>query len=388
MEVRRRIGATKGDRRPRGSGSIRPRSGRYEATYSITDASGLRRRRSKIFSTRTAAREWLTAKQAEVDVGKVSNARGMTLGDYLKNWIEALPDQVEAKTASWYRWAAQKHIVPVLGKVALERVTPLDVGQLLTDKRASGAGSTTIRAIRVTLGKAMGDAARKGLIPTNPVAVADRPKATRTDVTIKVWTPEAIGAFVETIRDDRLSALWRTAAMTGLRRSELCALTWPDLDLDQASLAVRQAVVMVDGHPHLKAPKTAKSRRSVDLDRNSVTVLKQWRRRQIEERLLASEAWGGGDWVFTDQLGHPVNPEWVGKRFRTLVVQSGLPTITMRQLRHSHATALLRAGVHPKVVQERLGHSSIGITLDIYSSVLPTMQREAVERLVALIEPR
>jgi integrase len=376
------------NRRPRGSGSIRSRSGRYEATYSVTDASGVRRRRSKSFSTRTAAREWLTAKQAEVDVGKVFDARGVTLDDYLKTWTDAQADRVEAKTASWYRWAIQKHIIPAMGRMPLERVTPLDVGRLLSEKRVSGAGSTTLRAIRVTLGKAMGDAARRGLIPTNPVAVADRPKATRVDATVKVWTPESIGAFLNAVRDDRMLALWRTSAMTGLRRSELCALTWPDIDLDRAALAVRQAVVMVDGHTHLKAPKTTKSRRSVDLDRATVAVLKGWRRRQIEERLLASEAWHGGEWVFTDQLGKPVNPEWVGKRFRSLVAESGLPVITMRQLRHSHATALLRAGVHPKVVQERLGHSSIGVTLDIYSSVLPTMQREAVERLAALIESR
>ena len=375
-------------RRPRGSGSIRPRGGRYEATYSITDGTSVRRRRSKSFASRTGAREWLTAKQAEVDVGKVFDARGLTAGDYLKAWTDSLPDRVEAKTASWYLWATQKHIAPTLGRVPLERLTPLDVGRLLSEKRASGAGSTTLRAIRVTLGKAMGDAARRGLIPTNPVAAADRPKVIRIDATVKVWTPETIGAFIDTVRDDRLAGLWRTAAMTGLRRSELCALTWPDIDLDQAILAVRQAVVMVNGHPHLKAPKTAKSRRSVDLDRATVAALKGWRRRQLEERLLASEAWHGGAWVFTDQLGRPVNPEWIGKRFRILVAESGLPTITMRQLRHSHATALLRAGVHPKVVQERLGHSSIGVTLDIYSSVLPTMQREAVERLVPLIEPR
>lgn len=114
--------------------------------------------------------------------------------------------------------------------------------------------------------------------------------------------------------------------------------------------------------------------------------LKEWRKRQLEERLRAGEAWESGDWVFTDQLGRPVNPDWVGKRFRRLLADTDLPSITMRQLRHTHATALLRAGVHPKVVQERLGHSSIGVTLDIYSSVLPTMQREAVERLVGIID--
>jgi integrase len=118
----------------------------------------------------------------------------------------------------------------------------------------------------------------------------------------------------------------------------------------------------------------------------TVVALKEWRRCQLEERLRAGEAWEIGEWVFTDELGKPVNPEWVGKKFRRLVATTSLPSTTMRQLRHSHATALLRAGVHPKVVQERFGHSSIGVTLDIYSSVLPTMQRDAVERLIALID--
>jgi integrase len=185
-----------------------------------------------------------------------------------------------------------------------------------------------------------------------------------------------------------MAALWRTTAMTGLRRSEVCGLQWRDVDLEGGSLSVRRAVVMVRGRPHPKEPKTARSRRRVDLDGGTVSSLKDWRRRQLEDRLRAGEAWRVDDWVFTNELGEPVNPEWVGKRFRRLIAGTDLPTITMRQLRHSHATALLRAGVHPKVVQERLGHASIGVTLDIYSSVLPTMQREAVERLVDLIESR
>jgi integrase len=218
------------------------------------------------------------------------------------------------------------------------------------------------------------------------VELADRPKAQKTDATVIVWTPQEVGVFMRSVTGDRLAAMWRTAAMTGMRRSEICGLYWADLDLEQGALSVRRAVVVVEGHPHVKSPKTAKSRRTVELDMGTVVALKEWRRCQLEERLRAGEAWEIGEWVFTDELGQPVNPEWVGKKFRRLVATTSLPSITMRQLRHSHATALLRAGVHPKVVQERLGHSSIGVTLDIYSSVLPTMQREAVERLIALID--
>ncbi|MDH3189060.1 MAG: site-specific integrase [Acidimicrobiia bacterium] len=202
-----------------------------------------------------------------------------------------------------------------------------------------------------------------------------------------VWNPEEIAAFIDAVADDRLAALWRTATMTGLRRSEVCGLQWRDIDLEGEALVVRRAIVVDVGKPIVKEPKTARSRRTVDLDGGTAQALSTWRLKQIAERLRAGEAWNDGDWVFTDPLGNPLNPEWVGKRFKRLVGDNQLRPITMRQLRHSHATALLRAGVHPKVVQERLGHSSIVITLDIYSSVLPTMQREAVDRLMAIVGP-
>ena len=373
-------------RRPKGTGSVRTRQGQHQATYSFVDAAGRRRRRSRIFTTRTAAREWLTARLAEVATGQVADAGGITIGEYLTAWLEGLPGQVEAKTAEWYRWIVRRHLIPTLGRIHLDRLTPVDVDRLLAERKRAGVGATTLRAIRVTLGKALGDAVRKGLLYRNPVELADRPKAQKTDATVIVWTPQEVGVFMRSVTGDRLAAMWRTAAMTGMRRSEICGLYWADLDLEQGAISVRRAVVVVEGHPHAKSPKTAKSRRTVELDMGTVVALKEWRRCQLEERLRAGEEWEIGEWVFTDELGKPVNPEWVGKKFRRLVATTRLPAITMRQLRHSHATALLRAGVHPKVVQERLGHSSIGVTLDIYSSVLPTMQREAVERLIALID--
>ena len=141
----------------------------------------------------------------------------------------------------------------------------------------------------------------------------------------------------------------------------------------------------MDGVPIVKAPKTERSRRSVDLDARTVALLREHRRLQLEERLRAGSAWAQGDWAFTNELGEPLNPNWVGRRFSTLASAAGLPSITMRQFRHSHATALLAAGEHPKIVQERLGHSTIS-TLDTYSAELPNMQREAVERLAQMME--
>lgn len=296
--------------------------------------------------------------------------------------------QLEAATVSWYRSAVVRHIVPVLGAVKLSRLTPTRIEAFLSEKAQSGRldgegglGPVSVRRLQVTLHKALDAAVRKGLLNKNPCDLADKPKVPPADVTLDVWTPDELVRFVSATTTDRLAALWRLDAMTGLRRSEVCGLQWPDIDLDGGRLSVRRAVVIVDGMPHVKPPKTARSRRTVELDKGTVAALREHRRLQLEERLRAGTAWSPGAWCFTNEIGEPLRPDWAGKRFSTLVEAAGLRAISMRQLRHSHATALLAAGEHPKIVQERLGHSSISITLDTYSAVLPNMQREAVERL-------
>jgi integrase len=154
-------------------------------------------------------------------------------------------------------------------------------------------------------------------------------------------------------------------------------------------LSVKRARVQVNGGaPITKGPKSPASRRVVDLDTETRDALKAWKVAQLQEQLLAGTAWAGGGWIFTNEIGEPYYPEYVGKGFGKLCAETDLPKITMRQLRHSHATALLAAGIHPKVVQERFGHSSIKVTMDIYSSVLPGMQREAIERLASMMGQR
>jgi integrase len=169
--------------------------------------------------------------------------------------------------------------------------------------------------------------------------------------------------------------------MTGLRRSEIVGLWWPDVDLEARALTVRRAVVLLDGKPHVKTPKTARGRQTVELDAGTLASLRRWKVAQMEERLRAGSAWTAREWVFTDELGGSLHPESISTRFERLVREAGLQVITVKGLRHSHATALLKSGTNPKVVAERLGHSSISVTLDIYSAVLPNMQRAAVEQL-------
>lgn len=381
-------------RRPKGTGNIRERDGRYQASYSYVDGTGRRRLRSTTFDTRTQARSWLTARLAEVASGRVADAGALTVGEYLTDWLGSLGmAQLEEATVAWYRSATIRHILPALGGVKLSRLSAVQIEAFLADKAdhgrldgKGGLGPASVRRLQVTLHKALDAAVRKGMLATNPVDHADRPKMPPRDVTENVWTPEQTTAFLETTKTHRLAPLWRTATMTGLRRSELAGLQWGDIDFDARALSVKRARTHVEGKTIMKAPKSAASRRVVDLDSETVAVLRRWKVAQLEERLRAGTAWEPGEWVFTDEIGAPWRPDGLTKTFVKAAKVAGLPDTDIKGLRHAHATALLRAGVHPKVVQERLGHSSISVTMDVYSSVLPGMQREAVELLASMME--
>jgi len=347
-----------------------------------------------MFDTRTAARAWLNQHLAEVGNGRITDAGGITVGEYLIDWLGSLGmAQLEAATVSWYRSAVQRHIIPALGKVHLAKLSAVQIESFLAAKAESGRldgkgglGPASVRRLQVTLHKSLDAAVRKGLLATNPVDLADKPKIPARDATADVWSPQHVTAFLEATENERLRPVWQTACMTGLRRSELAGLQWGDIDLEAGVLSVRRARTQVDGKPVVKGPKTAASRRTVDLDERTVSVLKRWKVAQLEERLFAGTAWEAGEWCFTDEIGAPLRPDTLTRMFQASAEAAGLPPTDVNGLRHAHATALLRAGVHPKIVQERLSHSSISVTMDIYSSVLPGMQREAIDRLAQIME--
>ncbi len=173
--------------------------------------------------------------------------------------------------------------------------------------------------------------------------------------------------------------------MTGARRGELLGLTWRRLDLDGARMEIAETVVMVGGQPTVSAPKTAHSRRTVALDAETVRVLRDLRRAQAERRLLLGTAYKDSDLVFCREDGAPLRPDTVAARFKRLARAAGVPVIRWHDLRHSHATLALQAGVHPKVVSDRLGHASVAFTMDVYSASIPAMQADAADTVAALI---
>ena len=229
---------------------------------------------------------------------------------------------------------------------------------------------------------AVGGATSRGTRSTPPTRRARRATARRE---MQTWTKEQLKAFLDAVEDDRLSALWHTIAMTGMRRGEALGLRWTDVDLENARLSVRRALIPTNREVVVSEPKTAKGRRVVALDPVTVEVLKAQAARQLDEQSEWDEAWVETGLVFTAENGAALDPESVSRYWRQAVKKAMLPTIRLHDLRHTHATLALQAGVHPKVVSERLGHATVSITLDTYSHAIPAMQEEAAALIAGLV---
>jgi integrase len=189
---------------------------------------------------------------------------------------------------------------------------------------------------------------------------------------MKTWTVAELRSFLGHTRADRLGPLWQLLAATGLRRGEVLGLTWRDFDADSSRLVIARAwVTTVAGETSVQAPKTARGRRQLALDRATVRALKTWRRRQLEERLAMGAAYEDSDLIFRRGDGQPYTPGYVSSAFKRQTKTAGLPTIRLHDLRHTHASLMLQQGIHPRIVSERLGHGSAAFTLDTYAHATP-----------------
>ena len=187
------------------------------------------------------------------------------------------------------------------------------------------------------------------------------------------------------VLDGPARPLWRVLGMTGMRRGEVCGLRWEDIDLDKARLSVRRAPIPHGDVVIISEPKTSRGRRQIALDAVTVEAFKAQAALQLADRDNAEVAWSETGYVFTMDDGRPLHPQSVSRAFDRAIAAAKLPRIRLHDLSHTHATLALRAGIHPKVVFERLGHATIAITLDTYSHAIPAMQEEAAALIADLV---
>lgn len=368
----------------RGSVYKRNNSYGYRADLGPDPATGRRRQMSKQgFRTKKEAEAALGDLLSSVRAGSAVSRSSVTVGEYLADWLIGQRQQLKATTWASYGTIVER-IDAKIGSLPLQGLRPKHVEDLYRDLGETGGhrgrplSPKTVRNTHTVLRKALADAERLELLPRNPAAVA-RPPAD--DETERVtWSSDELRDFFSHVADDRLYALWILFATTGMRRGEALGLRWRDVDLDSGDLRITQTIVTISYTPQFDTPKTKRSRRSLYLDPTTVDVLRRHRVRQKEERLALGEAWmNDRDLVFTDELGRPLHPDKVTRAFRAHVREADLRSIRLHDLRHTYATLALKAGVHPKVVSDRLGHATTGITLDLYSHVTPGIGREAAD---------
>ncbi len=314
----------------------------------------------------------------------------LTLRDYLtKEWLPAIEHTIRPTTCRSYVAHVECHILPALGSVQPQKLCPAQINALYAKlgrsgkRNGQGLTALSVRHVHAVLHRALKDAVRWGRLARNPVDLADPPRAAARGHELRTWSAEQLAAFLDSHHDDRLYALWHTLAMTGLRRGEALGLRWQDVDLEAGRLSVRRALVPSGREVVVSEPKTARGRRVVALDPGTVAVLKGQAARQLQEQQDAG--WTETGLVFTNEDGAALHPEVVSRFFRGAVKETMMPDIRLHDLRHTHATLALRAGIHPKVVSERLGHATVSITLDTYSHAIPAMQEEAAVKIAGLV---
>lgn len=367
-------------RRPKsanGDGGARVRTdGTWEWRITLDDG----RRLSAYGKTRGEAKEKCLAKAKQAAAGIDTKAAKQTLGSYLELWLaDVVKPQLAPKTYASYRDTVRKHITPTLGRIELGKLTPAQVQALLRLKEREGALSPrSVAYIRTVLRVALNRALKWGYVDRNVAALTDPPRQERTERT--PLTPEQARAFLHEAEGDRFEALYLITALLGLRLGEGLGLRWQDIDLDSATLRVRQAVQRVDGHLIIKEPKTSKSRRTLTLPSVAVENLRRHRDRQAFEAGSA-RIWHEQGLVFTNSIGGPLEPSNVLKHYKATLRAAGLPEQRFHDLRHYAATFMLAQGVPMRVVMDILGHSQMATTADLYAHVMPAAYRDVADLL-------
>lgn len=370
-------------RRGNGEGSIYRRAADGRWVAAITWPTG-RRQKWYAKSRAEAARRLAEAVQGQ-GLDRSGAGFRMRTDAYLQKWLEAVKPTLRPRTWVRYEQLLRIHAVPSIGRIALPRLGPQDLQLCYAAAAARGVSSSTVRRLHMVLHTALKQAEQWQLVSRSAAALVKAPKDAPSEMS--TLDAEQVKRFLASARGDLLEALYVLAVGTGMRQGQLLGLRWRDVDLEHGSIAVTGNLQnLPDLGLTITEQKTAKSRHRVELGVSTVEVLRAHRARQVEKRLRAGDAWADHDLVFPHALGGPMSRDQLVRRgFQPLLKAADLPRIRFHDLRHTTATLLLGQGIHPKIVSDLLGHSTVAITLDTYSHVTQSMNRAAADALDPLL---
>ena len=354
------------------------------------DGKGKRRYLNKtIRGTKKKANEYLSKTLTDISAGTFVQSSADSVEDYLDKWLEtAARPRLRENTYREYKGLIKRYIKPAIGRLRLSDLRPLDVQKFYTALTDQELSPRTVRYTHSVLTSAFKQAVRWRMLAHNPCSSVELPRKTANEM--QSLTPAEAARFLEEAVSDRWSALFVLALATGLRPSEYLGLKWADIDLEHGVINVQRSLHWTSyksGDWYFGEPKTPRSRRRIPLPSSALRALIEHRRQQSEERLKTGPEYKNLDLVFATWEGQPlIRLNVVQKHFKPILERAKLPaTLRLYDLRHSCATLLLAANENPKVVSERLGHSSITLTMDTYSHVLPDMQQGASDKLERML---
>jgi len=381
-------------KRGNGEGGIYRRAdGVWCASVDLGYAGGKRRRKVVYGKTRRQVAEKLAAMNQARSSGRPVVDDSRRLGDYLEHWLSEViePDRKPATAAS-YRDMVRRHIAPELGHIRLDRLSAMNVRSFLrakstqTSVRGRPLSARSVRYLHAILRSALSQAVRDDLVSRNVCELVLPPRSEQQPFQGSYLEPDQARALLSAAEDTRFSTLWRLALTSGLRKGELLALQWDDIDLERGLLTVRRTVSRQAGRGLVEgAPKTAESARTMRLGSGSVEALRQHRELQAVERLRAAQLWKDSGRVFTTPRGTIIDPRNLNRSLDELCAVARVPRIRVHDLRHTCATLLLAEGEPLEVIAERLGHSDARVTSQVYAHVLNTLKYRAADRLDAIL---
>jgi integrase len=336
------------------------------------------------FRTKKIAEDELNKIRDNVTRGLHVDPNTVTVREYLTGtWLPSLATTVRPSTRDTYERLVRVHIFPALGGVKLQKLERVRVRRWV-DHLAERMSAKSARNVHGILTKALNDAVDLGLVGRNVAAKITLPRVERGAP--RAWSAAQVGTFLDAVAGERLYPLWRLLATTGCRRGEAVGLRWADVNLDAGTATITHQRTMAGGRVVEGSPKTRAGARTVALDPGTVAALKAWRAQQSAERLAMGAGWPDNGLVFTHADGGGLWPQMVTARFKSIAIELDLPLIGVHGLRHSAATWMIGAGVSPKLVQQRLGHADVSVTLGLYSHVMPGHDADAAAALAAALD--
>lgn len=360
----------------RGAGSVYLRKdGRYAAEIKLDGKT-----RTFYGKTQKEAHDKLQQAIYEQKQGTLVTGPQQTIAQYFEYWLVNVHEPlIRPITFVMHKGIVKNHILPTLGHLKLRNLKPEHIEALYASKLRDGYKASSIQNIKCILNNALGHAVRRGFIARNVCDVVSSPRAKKHEAII--LTKEQAYTLMEVAKGHRFEVLILVAVTTGMRKGELTALKWQDIDFASKCLYVRHTAYRLPQHGYVEnEPKTDSGKRIIRLPQLVLTALKQHKITQDEMKRKAGTGWKDFHLVFSNTVGNYVSAQYLGKSFARLLKKAGLPPMRFHDLRHSAATILLSQGVNPKVVQEILGHSDIKMTLGIYGHVIPGMQGDAMNK--------